>query len=156
MPLYEYRCLNCRRKNTLFFRSMASVEADPACPSCGAHGMRRLMSRFWAHRSTTSASGDALDDAWLADGEYGEPGSGAFDDVGAGAHDVDDPVDLARQTREMAAMFGEPLEPELERALSQIERGADPEDVLGELDESDAAALDGSLGMDEAADPTGS
>lgn len=56
--------------------------------------------------------------------------------------DIDSAEDiaaLARETRAMASMTGEPLDPELDMALHHIEQGADPEDVLGVLDEQSAA-----------------
>lgn len=135
MPLYEYRCAGCRRKATLFFRSFSSVEADPVCPNCGARGMQRLVSRFWAHRS---APADEAWDAGWSDADAGDDGFGddAYGDV---LEHEDDPVEFARQARELAVAYGEPLEPDLDAALRQIESGADPEDVLGELDSADAA-----------------
>lgn len=53
------------------------------------------------------------------------------DSVGGDDEDV---VALARQAREMAAMMGEPLDAEFDRALQHIEGGADVDDVFGELD----------------------
>jgi putative FmdB family regulatory protein len=138
MPLYEYRCAGCRRKVTLFYRSFSSVEDDPACPHCGVHGMQRLVSRFWAHHSSP------VDEAWQADWSDADDGGDRFahEPYGDMLENEDDPVEFARQTRAMAAAFGEPLEPELDVALRQIESGADPEDVLGELDSTNAAASD--------------
>jgi putative FmdB family regulatory protein len=135
VPIYEYRCMSCRRKSSLFFRSVATVEDNPACPQCGERGMQRLVSRFWAHRSQDTSG--TFDDAW--DDEAFGAGFGD-DDLDAG--DDEDPIAFARQTREMAAMFGEPLEPELDTALRRIESGADPEDVLGELEAAEAQTLD--------------
>lgn len=135
MPLYEYRCNACRHKATLFFRSLSSVEEDPACPTCGAHGMTRLVSRFWSHRSASTDTG-WNEDRTDAEAGFGEESYGdAFDEEG-------DPIEFARQTREMAAAFGEPLEPELDIALRRIESGADPEDVLGELDHAESTAAE--------------
>ncbi|MEF3168080.1 MAG: zinc ribbon domain-containing protein [Deltaproteobacteria bacterium] len=48
MPIYEFRCRLCGKvsEHLLF-----SSDTSPACPSCGAEGMEKLMSR------TSSASG---------------------------------------------------------------------------------------------------
>lgn len=153
MPIYEYRCTGCSRKSSLFFRSVATVEDDPQCPHCGARGLQRLVSRFWAHRSQETLG--TFDDDWddAAFGAGYATGAGDVDD-----YEDEDPIAFARQTREMAAMFGEPLEPDLDVALRRIESGADPEDVLGELDATEAGPhADGELaGSDAFEPPTGS
>jgi hypothetical protein len=38
----------------------------------------------------------------------------------------------------MATMMGEPLDAEFDTALRHIEQGADPDDVFGELDATEA------------------
>jgi putative FmdB family regulatory protein len=138
MPIYEYRCAACNRKSSLFFRSIATADANPACPHCGKQALERRMSRFWA-RSYSSRSTDALGSIHEEDGvaffggeaeEYGESGE-------AGSYDDGDDADVstfAREARHMAQMMGEPLDANLDQALSYIERGADPEDVFGEMD----------------------
>jgi hypothetical protein len=60
---------------------------------------------------------------------------GAGDPFGGELGDDPDPRELARWTRQMSAEAGEPLDPELDAALSDIERGADPDEVIGRLDE---------------------
>src|SRR5437868_6462133 len=45
MPIYEYRCADCGKRPSIFFRSLASVEAAPACPACGGRHLTRLISR---------------------------------------------------------------------------------------------------------------
>ena len=42
MPLYEYRCLACESQFELLIRGAAT----PACPSCGATTLERLLSLF--------------------------------------------------------------------------------------------------------------
>jgi hypothetical protein len=67
--------------------------------------------------------------------------------------DMDDPRELARWTREMSALAGEPLDPALERALRDLERGEDPDRVLERLDEetllADTAEEEGSSTSEE-------
>lgn len=50
MPIYEYRCGQCRRRSSHLFRSIASV-GQPVCPHCGGANLIRLMSTFAFHRS---------------------------------------------------------------------------------------------------------
>jgi putative FmdB family regulatory protein len=44
MPIYEYRCSDCRRRSSVFVRSM-SATVEPACEHCGSRAMERLISR---------------------------------------------------------------------------------------------------------------
>lgn len=46
-----------------------------------------------------------------------------------------DIAEFAREARAMAAMSGEPFDKEFDAALRHIEQGADPDDVLGDMDE---------------------
>lgn len=123
MPIYEYRCADCRRRVSVFFRSLGAV-TDPVCPRCGGTRLTRLMSRVAVHRSSGRAGGD--DD--VGDDEFG-PG-GMLDGL-----DENDPLALAGAMRRMSEESGEPLEPEMEEVLGRLERGEDPEKVMAGLDE---------------------
>ena len=49
MPIYEYRCEDCRRRVSLFYQNiaLAAAGADAArCPQCGGARLTRLVSRF--------------------------------------------------------------------------------------------------------------
>ena len=56
MPIYEYRCGDCGRKVSLFFRSFSAVTDDAACPHCGGANLRRLMSRVAVRRGASGAA----------------------------------------------------------------------------------------------------
>ena len=51
MPIYEYRCPDCRATESVFVRSISSHVAPP-CPACGADAMERLMSTFAMGKTT--------------------------------------------------------------------------------------------------------
>ena len=53
MPIYEYRCQQCRQISSIFVRSISSVLA-PACQACGSDDVERRMSTF-AMGKTTAA-----------------------------------------------------------------------------------------------------
>jgi putative FmdB family regulatory protein len=112
MPIYEYRCQGCRRRVSLFQRSMGSPAAT-ACPRCGG-ALTRLVSRFAVVRSEEAAL-DALDD----------------DSLLAGV-DENDPRSVAAWARKMGSQFGEELGPEFDEAVDRMEAGEMPEDVLGD------------------------
>ncbi len=152
MPIYEYRCNSCSRKASVFFRSIAVVESDPACPHCGERTLRRLMSRVWSSRSTDATDDfphptfeedgvpfygpDPFADPYGSnDAEFGYGEEGSADDLGS----AEDISAMAREARSMAQMMGEPLDPAFDTALRHVERGADPDDVFGELDAKESA-----------------
>ncbi len=46
MPVYEYRCNNCGRKVTLFYKTYKDYDAaEKHCPYCGSAALTRLISR---------------------------------------------------------------------------------------------------------------
>ncbi len=48
MPIYEYRCANCGRKNSRFWLTIGAAEAAESglkCEKCGQPALRRLISR---------------------------------------------------------------------------------------------------------------
>ncbi|HVX29858.1 MAG TPA: zinc ribbon domain-containing protein [Nitrolancea sp.] len=154
MPIYEYRCLTCRKKVSIFFRSYAAV-TDPVCPQCGGTKLDRLFSRVVVRRGgsreTSSDESDfgagdmsGFDDGLMGMGAdpYGDPYGDSFDDNPFGFDDDTDPREIARWTRQMSAQIGEPLDADLDAALSDLERGADPDEVMERLEESEPPPVD--------------
>lgn len=110
MPLYEYRCGDCRRRSTVLVRSLAST-VEPACEHCGSSNLTRLISRVSVRRSW----GDSLD--WM-------PDSGHPDEV-----DQQDPRRMAQWMRRMQREMGEEVTPEFEDMVEEMETEADAADV---------------------------
>lgn len=100
MPLYEYRCLSCRRKFTALI-GVVAVEKPLACTHCGTTSVQRLVSRFARVRSED----DVLDD--LAD-------SAELGDV-----DENDPASVARWMKKMGSEMGEDFGDDFEEALEE-------------------------------------
>jgi len=50
MPIYEFFCPNCGKRESLFLRHIGSPPT-PSCPSCGHKQMTRLFSPFAYHKS---------------------------------------------------------------------------------------------------------
>jgi putative FmdB family regulatory protein len=112
MPIYEYRCADCRRKVSVFFRSFSAVNHDEArCPHCGGQNLARLVSKVRVIRGASSAGGDDFDDSML-------------DDV-----NENDPRSLGRVMRRMADETGEDLGPEFHEVVGRLEKGEDPEAI---------------------------
>ncbi len=57
MPIYEYRCNQCRRKTSVLVRSFSTSSA-PTCEACGSGDVSRVMSRFAYHRSESDRLAD--------------------------------------------------------------------------------------------------
>jgi hypothetical protein len=81
------------------------------------------MSRVAVHRGTSGDGGD----------DFGD-GGGDFDNFLDGV-DENDPRSVARAMRRMSDEMGEPIEPEMQEALTRMEAGEDPERVMASLDE---------------------
>ncbi|MFQ6102608.1 MAG: zinc ribbon domain-containing protein [Anaerolineae bacterium] len=112
MPIYEYRCQDCRRRVSIFWRTFSEAEeGTPACPRCGGTDLARLVSRVRIVRSEESH----LDD--LAD-------SSSFPDF-----DESDPRSLGRWMRKMSAEMGEDLGPEFDEVVGRLEAGESPEEI---------------------------
>ena len=55
MPIYEYRCQDCKRRVSLFWRTFSDAETgEKACPRCGSANLTRLVSRVRVVRSEES------------------------------------------------------------------------------------------------------
>jgi len=110
MPIYEYRCQDCGRKLSVFWRSRADAK-EPTCRRCGGENMIRLVSRVRVVRSEESRMEDLGDDAML-DGL-----------------DETDPRSLGRWMRKMSQEMGEDLGPEFDEVIGRLEAGEDPEEI---------------------------
>jgi putative FmdB family regulatory protein len=111
MPIYEYRCHDCRRRVSLFFRSFSDIEEEPTCPRCGGTRLVRLISRVAVVRSEDSHLDDLADPSML-DGL-----------------DEDDPKSIARWMRRMSAETGEEMPEEFDEVIDRLESGQSPEEI---------------------------
>jgi len=138
VPIYEYRCPNCRKKVSVFFRSLSSVDHESArCPNCGSGGLLRLMSRVRVVRGPSESSGDGGDD---------------FGDDMLDGIDENDPRSLGRIMRKMADESGEDMPSEFNEVVGRLEKGESPEDIeksMPELGETAGDEGDGGFGGDD-------
>ncbi len=110
MPIYEYRCLDCGRKLSVFWRSRHDVK-PVNCRRCGSDRMVRIVSRVRLVRSEESRLDDLTDEAMLAD------------------LDENDPRSLGRWMRRMSQELGEDLGPEFDEIVGRLEAGESPEEI---------------------------
>ncbi|HIQ12704.1 MAG TPA: zinc ribbon domain-containing protein [Caldilineales bacterium] len=122
MPIYEYYCFDCRKKVTLFFRTVsAAQDATPLCPICGSERLHRLVSRVAVVHSEEDRLDRLMEDESLLAGLESE-----------------DPRTLAKFMRTMQNELGEDMDdPELGEMIDRLEAGESPE------------AIEASLGLDD-------
>ena len=111
MPIYEYRCADCRRRVSRFFRSYDAIPDLPSCPRCGGVRLTRLISRVAVVRSEDSRIDDLADPSGLGD------------------LDEEDPKSVARWMRRMSAEAGEEMPEEFGEVMDRLEAGQSPEDI---------------------------
>lgn len=125
MPIYEYRCTDCKRRVSVYFQTFsAASSATPKCEFCGSLKLSRLVSRVFQLKS---------EDAQLED--LADPSS--FGDL-----DENDPKSVARWARKLGQQMGEDLGDDWGEMVDRLEAGEDLEEGGGP-DDSDGADLDG-------------
>ena len=134
MPIYEYVCLDCRKRVSVFFRTFSDAsDAAARCPICeGAH-LRRLVSRVAVLKSEESRLDAMADPSFMAGLEN------------------EDPRALAGFMRKMSDEMGEPLDAEMSEMVDRLERGESPEEIEKSMpalagDGGDLGGLGGGLG----------
>lgn len=126
MPIYEYDCLDCRRRVSVFFRTFG--EADDAaaiCPACHGSNLRRLVSRVTVLRSEESRMDNLADESLLSGLER------------------EDPRALANMMRKMSDEMGEPLDPEMHEVVQRLDRGESPAAIEQSMPDLGAGVDDG-------------
>jgi putative FmdB family regulatory protein len=107
MPIYEYRCQDCRKRTSVFVRTI-SAKVKAKCEHCGSPKLSRLISRVTVGRS--SGGLENFDESMLAD------------------VDENDPRSMARFARRMRDEMGDDLGPDFDEAIEQMEAGEMPDD----------------------------
>jgi len=116
MPIYEYRCGDCRRRVQVFFRSFSAVSAA-TCPHCQSANLQRLPSRVALGRSESSYE-DFLSDP------------SALENV-----DYEDPRAVAEWAKRMGEASGVDMGDDYEDMLDQMASGEDPGGLMPDGDD---------------------
>lgn len=114
MPVYEYRCKNCRRKVSVLVKGFSGA-GDVTCNFCGGKDLTRLFSTFATVRTDQDIYGDILDDSAL---------------VNRMMHN--DPTAMVEWSRRMGGTDGEKA-PEYQEMVERLERGESYESVMPEM-----------------------
>lgn len=118
MPIYEYRCHDCRRRVSILWRTLAEAQTgEPRCPRCGGVNLTRLVSRVAVLRSAEACLDSLMDADSLGD------------------LDENDPKSIARWMRKMSQEMGEDTDEEFEEVVDRLEAGQTPEQIEQDMPE---------------------
>jgi putative FmdB family regulatory protein len=120
MPIYEYLCGDCRKRVSLFIRSISNP-GTPACPRCGGTSLERVMSRFAVVRSEDDRMDSLTDDLGDLEGL-----------------DEDDPGAVAKVMRKMKDELGEDAGEDFDEAVDAMESGEFGEEAGGAEGDDDS------------------
>jgi len=74
MPVYEYRCGDCRKRSSILFRSFSDV-SQPVCQHCGSANLAKLVSRVATIHSEESRLEALADPSALSGIDENDPKS---------------------------------------------------------------------------------
>lgn len=132
MPLYEFRCQNCRNRVSIQLSYAEYGVKAVSCPICGSSALTRLIGRVRIAKSEDRHLDDMSDPSFLGD------------------VDENDPKSLARAMKKMGQEMGEDLPPEFNEITDRLESGEDPESIEKSMPELGAGGMDeGGAGMDD-------
>jgi putative FmdB family regulatory protein len=104
MPIYEYRCVACRKKTTAIVLSRAR-EAEVRCTHCGSADLERQWSRFSSPKSEEARMEALADPAALSGLDENDPGS------------------VERFMKKMGREMGEDMGGDIEQAMAEEAAG---------------------------------
>ena len=130
MPIYEYRCGNCKRRVSIFVQGFSEPESLE-CPECGGKELKRLFSSFRIGKG----------ESYLRKGIYEDI---LTDNQLVRGLESSDPRALAEWNRRMSHGAGEDISPEYDEMLGKLDAGEPINKVM-----SDAQTAMGDLGGGE-------
>ena len=110
MPIYQYRCLNCKKRFEAFLSYSEYGIKQVLCPHCTSNQVQRRIGRVRIAKSEESRMEDLTDTTDLDGLE-------------------EDPRALGRMMRKMSNEMGEDVGPEFNEVVDRLESGQSPEDI---------------------------
>ncbi|MBI3039807.1 zinc ribbon domain-containing protein [bacterium] len=105
MPIYEYRCLDCKKRFSVFCK-VSEISEHPPCEFCASRKSDRMISRFRTIRSEEQILESMADPSKLS------------------GIDESDPRSIARWAKTMAKEMGEDMGDEIEAmAEEELSKG---------------------------------
>ncbi|MFZ2096778.1 MAG: zinc ribbon domain-containing protein [Anaerolineales bacterium] len=110
MPIYQYRCLNCKKRFEVYLSYKEYGEKSIHCPQCKSDQVQRRIERIRIAKSEESRL-DSLTDISGLEGIENDPRS------------------LGKMMRKMGNEMGEEVGPEFDEVVDRLEAGQSPEDI---------------------------
>lgn len=136
MPLYEFRCLECKKRFEVFMTYAEYGNKSVTCKHCGSDNVTRKIGKIRIAKSEDSRLDDFTDPSSLEGLE-------------------DDPKALGKMMRRMSGELGEEMPPEFDEVVDRLEKGQSPEDIerdlpdlANDLDTSGIGGMGGGLDDD--------
>ena len=120
MPIYEFFCAKCRRKISVFTRSVAETP-QPKCSTCGNTELPRLVSTFAHHKSIATIHEESGEPTMFPNQDY-----------------YKDPRNIGRWTEKRFQDMGMELPGEIQQQIQAAREGELP----GSLKELQSASPD--------------
>ncbi len=127
MPIYQYRCLSCKKRFELFLSYQEYGEKSVHCPHCSSEQVQRRIGRIRIAKSEESRLDTLTDPSGLEGLE-------------------DDPRALGKMMRKMGNEMGEEVGPEFDEVVDRLEAGQSPEDIEKAIPDLEGGA--GGMGDD--------
>jgi putative FmdB family regulatory protein len=110
VPIYRYRCMNCKRRFETFLSYSEYGNKKVCCPHCDSDQVQRRLERIRVAKSEESRM-DSLTDLSGLEGIENDPRA------------------LGKMMRKMSNEMGEDVGPEFDEVVDRLEAGQSPEDI---------------------------
>ncbi len=110
MPTYDYNCLKCKRRFSIFLTYDEYGKKTVLCPHCQSDQVQRRIGRIRIAKSDESRMEGMTDESALEGME-------------------NDPQALGRMMKKMGKEMGEDLPPEFDDMVDRLEAGQSPEEI---------------------------
>jgi putative FmdB family regulatory protein len=110
MPIYQYRCINCKKRFEVFLSYKEYGVKNILCPNCASDQVQRRIGRIRIAKSEENRLDDLTDTTNLEGLE-------------------NDPRALGKMMRKMSNEMGEDVGPEFNEVVDRLESGQSPEDI---------------------------
>jgi putative FmdB family regulatory protein len=118
MPLYDFVCLDCRKRFDIFLSYSDYGKKPVSCPHCASTSVKRRLPRVRMLRSDESRAENFASD---------------FSDPSALEGLENDPKTFGRLMRKMGNELGEDLPGEFNEVVDRLESGQSPEEIESAL-----------------------
>jgi putative FmdB family regulatory protein len=121
MPIYQYRCLNCKKRFEIFLSYQEYGVKSVQCPHCASDQVQRKIGRIRIAKSEESRLDSLTDPSDLEGLE-------------------NDPQALGKMMRKMGNEMGEEVGPEFDEVVDRLEAGQSPEEIEKAIPDLDGGA----------------